>query len=76
MHSNADITYQRNVSGQYCSVMLGTISDEGGDEEGNDTEKIVNDMITQMTETLPAPLLRIDASKQVKERGSDGMISI
>lgn len=53
-----------------------TLSEEGGDEEGSDTEKIVNNIITSYLTRLPEVLRRSDASKIVKERGSDGMISI
>lgn len=76
MHSNADITYQRNVSNTLCEVILLTFSDEGGEDSGSDTDKVVNDILSRMLDGLPELLKRVDASKAVKERGSDGMISI
>jgi len=77
MHSNADIAYQRNLSDLYCTIILITQSEDSGDDEGgSDTDKIVSDIITNFLGTLPELLLRSVASKSVKERNSDGMISI
>jgi len=77
MHSNADISYQRSVSDKYCNIIMLTLNDEGGDDEGgSDTEKIVNDIISKYLDSLPETLSRNEASKSVKERGNDGMISI
>lgn len=48
MHSNADISYQRSISDKYCNIIMLTLNDEGGDEEGgSDSEKIVNDILTK-----------------------------
>jgi len=76
MHSNADIAYQRNLSDLYCQIILTTQSEDSGEDEGTDTDKIVGDMISSFLGTLPELLLRSTASKSVKERNNDGMISI
>jgi len=53
-----------------------TMSDESTDEDGGSNEKIVLDIIKRFCEITPEPLKRTEASKTVKERGNDGMISI
>jgi len=76
MHSNADITFQMNTTNIYINMVLSTISDEGGDVEGDSSEKLVLDMINKFLEILPDPLRRSESSKTVLERGDDGAISV
>lgn len=57
-------------------MILSTISDEGGDEEGDSSEKLVLDMINKFLEVLPEPLKRSESSKTVLERGDDGAINV
>lgn len=57
-------------------MILSTISDEGGDEEGDSSEKLVLDMINKFLEVLPEPLRRSESSKKVLERGDDGAINV
>lgn len=76
MHSNADITFQMNTTTSYIDMILSTISDEGGDEEGDSSEKLVLDMINKFLEVLPEPLRRCESSNTVLERGDDGSINV
>lgn len=57
-------------------MVLSTISDEGGDEEGDSSEKLVLEMINKFLEILPEPLKRSESSKNVLERGDDGSINV
>lgn len=57
-------------------MVLSTISDEGGDEEGDSSEKLVLEMINKFLEILPEPLKRSESSKSVLERGDDGSINV
>mmetsp|Transcript_66239 Transcript_66239/g.142981 ORF Transcript_66239/g.142981 Transcript_66239/m.142981 type:complete len:80 (+) Transcript_66239:3560-3799(+) len=79
MHSNADITFQMNTSNRYCEQIMKTSSDDSGaanDDDGSNLEKAVMDMLKRFLDLLPELLKRADASKQVKERGNDGLMSI
>jgi len=80
MHSNADITFQLNSSKRLCETILLTANEDtntdSNDEESNNLDKTVLDIIKKLLESLPEILKRSDASKSVKERGNDGMISI
>jgi len=51
------------------------MSDESLDDN-TDKEKIVLDIIRKYLDLTPAVMKRSDASKTVKERDNDGMISI
>lgn len=57
-------------------MVLSTISDESGAEEGDSSEKLVLDMINKFLEILPEPLRRSESSKSVLERGDDGSINV
>lgn len=76
MHSNADITFQMNTSNAYCNLIIQTGSDDSADVDLSNNEKLVTEMLKKYLELLPENLRRSEASKQVKERGNDGMISI
>lgn len=79
MHSNADITFQFNTSMKYLNMIMTTVAEESSGEEdggGGGAEKTVQDIIKKFLDILPEPLRRAEASKQVKERGDDGGISI
>lgn len=52
------------------------MSDDSTEDDGTSKDKIVTDIIRKFLETVPEPLKRTEASKAVKERGNDGMISI
>jgi len=53
-----------------------TISDDTLEEESDANERIVLEMIRKWRSLVPDPPRRTEASKAVKERGNDGMISI
>jgi len=53
-----------------------TMNDDAVEEEGSSKETTVIEIIKRFLERLPEVLRRSDASKAVKERGNDGMISI
>jgi len=55
---------------------MSVMSDEGQEEDSGNLERVVLEIIKKFLETLPDTLKRSEASKTVKERGNDGMISI
>ena len=75
MQSNADITYQMNSTNVMLEMVLSTVSDEGGADEDDSSDKLVLDMITNLLDELPEPLCRYESSKTVLERGTDGSIN-
>lgn len=48
MHSNADITFQRDTSNNYCTIILSIAAESGGgDDKGGSGENLILDMVTK-----------------------------
>ena len=64
-----------NSTNVMLDMVLSTVSDEGGADVGDSSDKLVLDMITNFLDELPEPLCRYESSKTVLERGTDGSIN-